>query len=255
MGWPLVLPVHPAGEGQAQDGELPRGACFFVKAPAVADGEGLMVPVSDVWIVLCPDSGYLFSGSRPPSRISRSQEVPLPDYFSLLSGSHLSPPLPSPAPSVASSVASSYSSLRHRRPLISPARLNLKGQKLLLFPTTPGELPSTPSSSEEHTPHSSSLFTLEPPLRQPVRDRDAKHSPDTRARPESSSARSSRSIKKEDDSSQSSACVVDTTTQGCSEETVPWKGHLGPSLIRGLLAVSLTANAVFTSAYLYQSLR
>ncbi|XP_004639694.2 transmembrane protein 201 [Octodon degus] len=200
------------------------------------------------------DSGYLFSGSRPPSRMSRPQEVPLPDYFSLLSGP-TSPPLPSPVPSVASSVASSYSSLRHRRPLISPARLNLKGQKLLLFPATPGELPSTPSSSEEHTPHNSSLFTLEPPLRQPVRDRDTKHSPDSRARPENSSACSRHSIKKEDDSSQSSACVVDTTTQGCSEEAFPWKGRLGPSLIRGLLAVSLTANAIFTSAYLYQSLR
>ncbi|KAM6173394.1 transmembrane protein 201 isoform 3-T3 [Erethizon dorsatum] len=183
------------------------------------------------------DSGYLFSGSRPPSRVSRPQEVPLS------------------APSVASSVASSYGSLRHRRPLISPARLNLKGQKLLLFPATPGELPSTPSSSEEHSPHKGSLFTLEPPPRQPVLDRDTKHSPDVRARPESGSACSNRSIKKEDDSSQSSTCVVDTTTRGCLEEAATWKGRLGPSLIRGLLAVSLAANAVFTSAYLYQSLR
>ncbi|KAM6173393.1 transmembrane protein 201 isoform 2-T2 [Erethizon dorsatum] len=201
------------------------------------------------------DSGYLFSGSRPPSRVSRPQEVPLSDYFSLLSGHYPSSPLPSPAPSVASSVASSYGSLRHRRPLISPARLNLKGQKLLLFPATPGELPSTPSSSEEHSPHKGSLFTLEPPPRQPVLDRDTKHSPDVRARPESGSACSNRSIKKEDDSSQSSTCVVDTTTRGCLEEAATWKGRLGPSLIRGLLAVSLAANAVFTSAYLYQSLR
>ncbi|XP_004863709.1 transmembrane protein 201 isoform X3 [Heterocephalus glaber] len=200
------------------------------------------------------DSGYLFSGSRPPSRASRPQEVPLSDYFSLLSGRHLSSPLPSPAPSVASSVASSYGSLRHRRPLISPARLNLKGQKLLLFPATPGELPSTPSSSEEHSPHSGNLFTPGPPLppaRQPVPDRDTMHSADVRARPESGS----RSIKKEDDASQSSMCVVDTTTRGCSEEAAAWKGRLGPSLTQGLLAVSLAANAVFTSAYLYQSLR
>lgn len=28
-------------------------------------------------VSLCPDSGYLFSGSRPPSRVSRPQEVPL----------------------------------------------------------------------------------------------------------------------------------------------------------------------------------
>ena len=33
------------------------------------------------------------------------------------------------------------------------------------------------------------------------------------------------------------------------------EGRVGPSVIRGLLAVSLTANALFTSAYLYQSLR
>lgn len=30
---------------------------------------------------------------------------------------------------------------------------------------------------------------------------------------------------------------------------------VGPSLVRGLLAVSLAINALFTSAYLYQSLR
>lgn len=33
------------------------------------------------------------------------------------------------------------------------------------------------------------------------------------------------------------------------------EGPFGPSLVRGLLAVSLAANALFTSAYLYQSLR
>lgn len=33
------------------------------------------------------------------------------------------------------------------------------------------------------------------------------------------------------------------------------QGRFGPSLVQGLLAVSLTANALFTSAYLYQSLR
>lgn len=32
-------------------------------------------------------------------------------------------------------------------------------------------------------------------------------------------------------------------------------GRFGPSLVRGLLAVSLAANALFTSAFLYQSLR
>ncbi|XP_047414512.1 transmembrane protein 201 isoform X1 [Sciurus carolinensis] len=202
------------------------------------------------------DSGYLFSGSRPPSRVSRPGEVPLSDYFPLLSGSCPASRLPSPVPSVASSVASSYGSLRHRRPLISPARLNLKGQKLLLFPSPPGEAPNTPSSSEEHSLHNGSLFPMEPPplpRRQPTQDR--KHTVDMRSVPERGSACSTRSIKKEDESSQSSTCVVDTTTKGCSEEAAAWKGRFGPSLVRGLLAVSLAANALFTSVYLYQSLR
>ncbi|XP_048206152.1 transmembrane protein 201 [Perognathus longimembris pacificus] len=202
------------------------------------------------------DSGYLFSGSRPPSRVSPHVEVPLSDYFSLLSGSLPASPLPSPAPSVASSVDSSSGSLRHRRPLISPARLNLKGQKLLLFPSPAGETPHTPSSSEEHSPPSGSLFTIESPQaprRQPTRD--AKHTVDMRSVLARDGACSSRSIKKEDDSSQSSTCVVDTTTRGCCDEAATWRGRCGPSLVRGLLAVSLAANALFTSAYLYQSLR
>ncbi|XP_004385196.1 transmembrane protein 201 [Trichechus manatus latirostris] len=202
------------------------------------------------------DSGYLFSGSRPPSQVTRSGEVPVTDYFSLLSGSCPSSPLPSPAPSVAGSLASSSSSLRHRRPLISPARLNLKGQKLLLFPSRPGEAPNTPSSSDEPSPHDGSLFTIEPPqatLRPPLRD--TKHTVDMGAVPERGRACSSLSIKKEDDSSQSSTCVVDTTTRAGSEEAATWRGRFGPSLVRGLLAVSLAANALFTSAYLYQSLR
>uniref|UniRef100_A0A8C5KS90 Transmembrane protein 201 n=1 Tax=Jaculus jaculus TaxID=51337 RepID=A0A8C5KS90_JACJA len=201
------------------------------------------------------DSGYLFSGSRPPSRVSRPGEVPLSDYFSLLSRSLPSSPLPSPAPSVASSVTSSSGSLRHRRPLISPARLNLRGQKLLLFSSPPGEAPNTPSSSEEHSPPNGSLFTESPQLPERQRTRDPKHTVDMRSMLARDSACSSHSIKKEDDSSQSSTCVVDTTTRGCSEETSAWKGRVGPSLVRGLLAVSLAANALFTSAYLYQSLR
>ncbi|KAB1268996.1 Transmembrane protein 201 [Camelus dromedarius] len=198
------------------------------------------------------DSGYLFSGSRPPSQVSRSTEVPVS------------------APSIAGSVASSSGSRRHRRPLISPARLNLKGQKLLLFPSPPGEAPNTPSSSDEHSPHNGSLFPVEPPQvlqRQPTRD--MKHTVDMKSVPKRGSTCSSRSIKKEDDSSQSSSCVVDTTTRGCAEEATTWRGlrrdamhgrragqcRFGPSLIRSLLAVSLAANALFTSAYLYQSLR
>ncbi|XP_025141640.3 transmembrane protein 201 isoform X2 [Bubalus bubalis] len=201
------------------------------------------------------DSGYLFSGSRPPSQVSRPGEVSVSDYFSLLSGSCPSSPVPSPAPSVAGSVASSAGSLRHRRPLISPARLNLKGQKLLLFPSPPGDAPHTPSSSDEHSPHNGSLYTVEsPPAPQKQPAWDTKHTADTKSVPEGGSSCSSRSIKKEDDSSQSS-CVVDTTTRGCAEEPTSWRGRFGPSVIRGLLAVSLTANALFTSAYLYQSLR
>ncbi|XP_027254081.1 transmembrane protein 201 isoform X2 [Cricetulus griseus] len=201
------------------------------------------------------DSGYLFSGSRPPSRVSPPGEVSLSDYFSLLSSSFPAPPLASPAPSVASSMASSSGSLRHRRPLISPARLNLKGQKLLLF-SPPGEAPNTPSSSEEHLTPNGSLFIEPPQLPQRNCTRDTKHNMDMRSMlARDGAACSSHSIKKEDDSSQSSACVVDTTTKGCSEETAPWKAPVGPSLVRGLLAVSLAINALFTSAYLYQSLR
>ncbi|XP_052572614.1 transmembrane protein 201 isoform X1 [Peromyscus californicus insignis] len=200
------------------------------------------------------DSGHLFSGSRPPSRVSPPGEVSLSDYFSLLSGGFPSSALPSPAPSVASSMASSSGSLRHRRPLISPARLNLKGQKLLLF-SAPGDAPNTPSSSEEHSPPSGSLFVEPPQLAQRTHMRDTKHTMDMRSMLVRDSACSSHSIKKEDDSSQSSTCMVDTTTKGCSEETAPWKARVGPSLLRGLLAVSLAINALFTSAYLYQSLR
>uniref|UniRef100_G1RDM1 Transmembrane protein 201 n=1 Tax=Nomascus leucogenys TaxID=61853 RepID=G1RDM1_NOMLE len=201
------------------------------------------------------DSGYLFSGSRPPSQVSRSGEFPLCSRSSPCPHCPSSP-LPSPAPSVAGSVASSSGSLRHRRPLISPARLNLKGQKLLLFPSPTGEAPTTPSSSDEHSPHNGSLFTMEPPQvpRKPPLQ-DMKHALDLRSKLERGSACSNRSIKKEDDSSQSSTCVVDTTTRGCSEEAATWRGRFGPSLVRGLLAVSLAANALFTSAFLYQSLR
>uniref|UniRef100_A0A8D1VS33 Transmembrane protein 201 C-terminal domain-containing protein n=1 Tax=Sus scrofa TaxID=9823 RepID=A0A8D1VS33_PIG len=202
------------------------------------------------------DSGYLFSGSRPPSQVSRSGEVPVSGYFSLLSGSCPSSPVPSPAPSVAGSVASSSGSLRHRRPLISPARLNLEGRKLLLFPSPSGEAPSMPSSPDEHSHPNGSLCTVEPPQvpqKQPARD--TKHTLDMKSVPERDSTCSSGSIKKEDDSSQSSSCVVDTTTRGCAEEATAWRGRFGPSVVRGLLAVSLAANALFTSAYLYQSLR
>lgn len=70
-----------------------------------------------------------------------------PDYFSLKSGSCPSSPGPSPTPSVAGSVTSSSGSARQRRPLISPARLNISGQKLRLFSNEPEpKLVSPPSS-------------------------------------------------------------------------------------------------------------
>ncbi|XP_036598990.1 transmembrane protein 201 [Trichosurus vulpecula] len=202
------------------------------------------------------DSGYLFSGSRPPSQGSQSKEAPVSDYFTLLSGSGVPSPLPSPAPSVAESVGSSSGSLRLRRPLISPARLNLKGQKLLLFPS-PGETPHTPSSSDEPSPADGSLLSPEfsrfPSKRQPAQGLQTMR--DLRSCIENSSICSDHSIKKEDGSSNSSACVVDTTTKGCPEEAAGWRAHFGSSVVRGLLAVSLAANVLFTSAYLYQSLR
>ncbi|KAM4885808.1 transmembrane protein 201 [Sylvia borin] len=187
------------------------------------------------------DSGYLFSGSRPASRSSQSKESPPSDPLSVLCGSAVPSRIPSPAPSVAGSVTSSSGSLRFRRPLISPARLNLQGQKLLLFPARGEAL-----LSEEHT-HSDS------PALGPGRSLAERAVPDMRSAVEGGSVCSDNSIKKEDHSSHSSTCVVDTTTKG--EELAGWRGRFGTSALRGLLAVSLTLNAVFTSAYVYRSLR
>ncbi|XP_050838429.1 transmembrane protein 201 isoform X1 [Serinus canaria] len=191
------------------------------------------------------DSGYLFSGSRPASQSSHSKESPTSDPLSLLAGSRALSRLPSPAPSVAGSVTSSSGSLRLRRPLISPARLNLQGQKLLLFPAQ-GEALLAPSGSEEHTQPDSNAFPPELPGRSLA-------PPDMRSAVEGGSICSDNSIKKEDHSSHSSTCVVDTTTKG--EDLAGWRGRFGTSALRGLLAVSLTLNAVFTSAYVYRSLR
>ncbi|XP_054857023.1 transmembrane protein 201 isoform X1 [Eublepharis macularius] len=193
------------------------------------------------------DSGYLFSGSRPPSQTSHSKESPVSEYFSLLSGSCVPSPVPSPAPSVAGSVTSSSGSLRYRRPLISPARLNLKGQRLMLFPSQ-----SQAPHAEDHVHSENSVFASDPPAF-PKRSRGDRGMHDMRAVIDAGSICSDRSIKKQDDSSHSSSCVVDTTTKG--EELTGWRGRFGNSTVRGLLAVSLTVNAIFTSAYLYQSFR
>ncbi|NXV82260.1 TM201 protein, partial [Atlantisia rogersi] len=207
------------------------------------------------------DSGYLFSGSRPASQSSQSKESPTSEHFSLLSGSCAPSRIPSPAPSVAGSVTSSSSSLRYRRPLISPARLNLKGQKLLLFPSQNDAL-LTPTSSEEHTHSDSNIFATELSSfsRKNLSERGthgtlaACGAPgNMRSAMEGGSICSDNSMKKEDRSSHSSTCVVDTTTKG--EDLAGWRGHFGNSALRALLAVSLTLNAIFTSAYVYRSLR
>ncbi|XP_050765190.1 transmembrane protein 201 [Gymnogyps californianus] len=197
------------------------------------------------------DSGYLFSGSRPASQSSQSKESPTSEHFSLLSGSCAPSRIPSPAPSVAGSVTSSSGSLRYRRPLISPARLNLKGQKLLLFPSQ-NEALLTPTSSEEHTHSDSNIFAPEFSSF-PKKNLSERGMHDRRSAMEGGSICSDNSIKKEDHSSHSSTCVVDTTTKG--EDLAGWRGHFGNSALRGLLAVSLTLNAIFTSAYVYRSLR
>ncbi|MBN3301471.1 TM201 protein, partial [Amia calva] len=103
------------------------------------------------------DSGYLFSGSRPSSQ---GKDSPPSDYYSLKSGSRPSSPGPSPTPSVAGSATSTSSSARHRRPLISPARLKLTGQKLQLF-SPHAEPPLSPVGLVESSPSPSSVFTPE----------------------------------------------------------------------------------------------
>ncbi|XP_066190615.1 transmembrane protein 201 [Sylvia atricapilla] len=221
------------------------------------------------------DSGYLFSGSRPASRSSQSKESPPSDPLSVLSGGAVPSRIPSPAPSVAGSVTSSSGSLRFRRPLISPARLNLQGQKLLLFPAqgealpseersdSPALAPELPGGPGRSLAERAVPGTL-PALGIPGTGIWGKENAggefsrglllaDMRSAVEGGSICSDNSIKKEDHSSHSSTCVVDTTTKG--EELAGWRGRFGTSALRGLLAVSLTLNAVFTSAYVYRSLR
>ncbi|KAL7976236.1 hypothetical protein Chor_008333 [Crotalus horridus] len=192
------------------------------------------------------------SSSSLPGRLNRALSLgTIPslartEYFSVFSGSCVPSPAPSPAPSVAGSVASSSSSLRFRRPLISPARLNLKGQQLRLFM---GQ--SKFHRGEDFSPSENGLFAPDRSLF-PKTHFGEPSSPDVTAVVEGSSVSTEDSGKKRDDSSHSSNCVVDTTTK---EEPSGWKGCFGNLLLRGLLALSLTANAIFTSAYLYQTLR
>ncbi|XP_039583508.1 transmembrane protein 201 isoform X2 [Passer montanus] len=96
------------------------------------------------------------------------------------------------------------------------------------------------------------LFSGSRPASQSSQSKESPTS-DMRSAVEGGSICSDNSIKKEDHSSHSSTCVVDTTTKG--EDLAGWRGRFGTSALRGLLAVSLTLNAVFTSAYVYRSLR
>ncbi|XP_072101274.1 transmembrane protein 201 isoform X2 [Mobula birostris] len=159
------------------------------------------------------DSGYLFSGSRPPSQVTMFKDSPPSDYFSLKSGSRPSSPSMSPAPSVAGSVTSSSGSLHLRRPLISPARLNLTGRRLKLFTEHNGvqqssvKLPCkgrpTPNVSEEAHVSSNNLMQDATQL--------SSHSNEAKS-VEGGSMYSEATGLRKDSSSRSSACLVDTTT-------------------------------------------
>ncbi|XP_072306247.1 transmembrane protein 201 [Eucyclogobius newberryi] len=189
------------------------------------------------------DSGYLFSGSRPQSVYKDS---PSSDYFSLKSVSRPSSPGPSPTPSVAGSVTSSSGSARFRRPLISPARLNISGQKLRLFstetestrgtpPVSPSQLSHEPTSSNYNTCFSSDIFPLH---NSTFSFRDG----------------SVLEEEKKGSSSGSSACLVDTTTQG-PDTTSSGKNFWRRVIWPGLLMTSLSTNLVFASVYMYNNWR
>ncbi|XP_040049824.2 transmembrane protein 201 isoform X2 [Gasterosteus aculeatus] len=193
------------------------------------------------------DSGYLFSGSRPASQYKDS---PSSDYFSLMSGSRPSSPGPSPTPSVAGSVTSSSSSARHRRPLISPARLNISGRKLRLFAAEPEPSLMSPSvsSSHFHVKSASSVYSghFSPDV-----------SPFQSQNDLSSFLRDGSVIEEEErrgSSSESSACLVGTTTQG-PENTPPPKGLIKRFIWPGLLLGSLTSNLFFACLYMYHNWR
>ncbi|XP_071763500.1 transmembrane protein 201 [Centroberyx gerrardi] len=193
------------------------------------------------------DSGYLFSGSRP---LSQYKDSPSSDYFSLKSGSRPSSPGPSPTPSVAGSVTSSSSSARQRRPLISPARLNISGRKLRLFSAEAEPTPRSPpmSPSHFHAEPAPSIYS-------------GRFSPDIspfQSQNDLSSLLRDGSVIEEEEkrgsSSESSACLVDTTTQG-PESAPPSKGFVKRLIWPGLLLVSLSANLFFGSLYMYRNWR
>uniref|UniRef100_A0A3P9IW24 Transmembrane protein 201 n=1 Tax=Oryzias latipes TaxID=8090 RepID=A0A3P9IW24_ORYLA len=190
------------------------------------------------------DSGYLFSGSRPASLHKDSLSS---DYFSLKSGSRLSSPGPSPTPSVAGSVTSSSGSARQRRPLISPARLNINGQRLRLFSSEP-QLPTPPLSPFPlHVEPASSVysgcFSHDPfPLH-------CQNDLSSFIRDGSVIEEEKRSC-----SSESSACQVGTTTLS-PEDMPPAKGFLKRFIWPGVLFASLSSNLLFAGFYMYHNWR
>ncbi|XP_073794642.1 transmembrane protein 201 isoform X3 [Danio rerio] len=200
------------------------------------------------------DSGFLFSGSRPSSQCKDSPpsaDVTFCcfslDYYSLKSGSRPSSPGPSPTPSVAGSVTSTSSSARQRRPLISPARLNISGQKLRLFssPLEPFSLASPPPFLSEHNPMHSRGFLPDVPhfhLQNHGSVIDEGSVFEHLEKPMGSS-------------SSSSNCHVDTTTGNNIESKPGWKGFLGMTLWPGLLFASLTINLTFICIYVYYNWR
>ncbi|XP_076874566.1 transmembrane protein 201 [Brachyhypopomus gauderio] len=192
------------------------------------------------------DSGFLFSGSRPSSQCKDS---PPSDYFSLKSGSRPSSPGVSPTPSLAGSVASTSSSARQRRPLISPARLNIGGQKLQLFSPAldSGSLAPPPPSLPEPSHMTCRAFGPEVP-HLPA------HSHDLNSLFDDGSV-FERGVKRAGSSSGSSSCRVDTTTGNERDSKSYWKGGVGLSLWPGLLFASLATNLTFISFYLYYNWR
>ncbi|XP_069803218.1 transmembrane protein 201 isoform X2 [Dendropsophus ebraccatus] len=185
------------------------------------------------------DSGYLFSGSRPPSRSSVLKESPGSDYFSLLSGSCAASPLPSPTPSVAGSATSSCGSLLHRRPLISPARLNLQGQKLGL---SLNRTPTRTSYDDAYHPDSSLC----------PHELSHKFAQNTMKLMTEAGSLSSNHTPKKENSSHSSACQVDSTT-AFLESPSKWKSCGGMSLTSVFLALSFAMNVVLIVVF-YQKL-
>ncbi|XP_053173410.1 transmembrane protein 201 [Scomber japonicus] len=187
------------------------------------------------------DSGYLFSGSRPAS--------PSSDYFSLKSVSRPSSPGPSPPPSVSgsASASSSSSSARQRRPLISPARLNISGRKLRLFSTeTEATIMSPPMSpcfhmSSSHVAQTPSVYSGYSPSISPFQIQQDLNS----------IIRDGVSEKeKQSSSSESSACLVGTTTQE-SEKPPHANGFYKRLMWSGILLASLSANLVFACLCMY----